>query len=326
MGSHGFCASRCAGFTLLPLMCLCTAFFVASGVGTIPAQAVESVVVILLDDSGSMNNRMRDGGRSTPRMEVAKNALRKVIGQLPGDTQLGLLLLNGARQTGGWLIPLGPLDRSEAISQVEKLKARGGTPLGRTMTVAMDTLIEHRRKQPYGDYRLLVVTDGEATDRSVLRRNLPSLLSRGIAVDVIGVDMKSDHTLANSAHSYRRANDAESFEQALTEIFAESIDGANDQTGESDFDLLAGLPDGFAQQVLPALSEMTTQPIGAGPSVSSQPSVARTERTMAPIENQTGSRRSQPGSWLNLRFLLFFFAILVLIQWIVAWQNRRGKK
>jgi hypothetical protein len=321
MGAWNSCATWRKHWPVLSLLQISMIFTLAVGGNPIPAYTVESVVVILLDDSGSMNELMRDGGRRAPRMEVAKNALRKVIQQLPTDTRLGVLLLNGARESEGWLIPLGPLDRNEAVSQIERLTARGGTPLGRSMKTAMEELIEHRRRQPYGDYRLLVVTDGEATDRSILQRHLPNILARGIAVDVIGVDMKSDHTLAQSAHSYRRANDAASFEQALSEIFAESMDRGQDQAGESDFDLLASLPDGFAHEVLPALAEMRAQPID-----SKSTSVVSPEPSVAPVEQQTGSPRSQPGSWLNARFLLFFFALFVIIQWIIAWQNKRGKR
>jgi hypothetical protein len=309
---------RCRRTLLLSFLGL----LAAGGFGTASTtvQAVESIVVIVLDDSGSMNEPMLDSGRRKPRMEVAKDALGKVIDGFPDDTRLGLVLLNGASLNGGWLIPLGPLDKKNAIAQVQRLTARGGTPLGRAMKLAVEELVDHRRRQPYGDYRLLVVTDGEATDRSVLERYLPSMLARGIAVDVIGVDMQSDHTLASTAHSYRRANDAAGLQRALSEIFAESSDGGQDQAGDSDFDLLAGLPDGFVQQVLPALSEMKSLAVETSErSVASPPPVATTG-------SQPDGALASPRSWLNTRFFLFFFALFVIIQWIIAWQNKRGKK
>ncbi len=57
------------------------------------------IVVVVLDDSGSMKDMMNtDRGRMS-RMEAAKVALEKVIVKLPTDTQLGVLLLNGVQGT-----------------------------------------------------------------------------------------------------------------------------------------------------------------------------------------------------------------------------------
>jgi uncharacterized protein YegL len=290
------------------------------------AQAASSIVVVLLDDSGSMNDRMRNGNQKQPRMEVAKTALRRVIEQLPESTQLGVLLLNGSSKTDGWLIPLGPLDRGSAISRIDQLRARGGTPLGRAMKVAVDELQELRRQQPYGDYRLLVVTDGEASDRGVLQRNLPEIISRGIVIDVIGVDMKSDHSLAQLSHSYRRANDAASFERAVSEIFAESASLDDSIAGQSDFDLLAGLPDDFAQESLRALSQLQTQYLQPSPEDVSQAVGDQTRRTGNVPKPQDLDGGNSTFFGLRWSFLLFFFFLLVMIQWTVGWLSKRNKR
>lgn len=220
---------------------------------TLPAFATDTTVVVLLDDSGSMRNQMRTDSGMEPRMVVAKTALTRVVEQLSPQTTFGLLLMNGARGNGGWLVPLAPLDRASTLSRIANVKADGGTPLGQSMKSAIDELLERRSEVPYGDYRLLVVTDGEATDRRVLEQFLPDMVARGIIIDVIGVDMQSDHSLASRAHSYRRANDASSFEKALSEIFAESADSSTDSSA-ANFDMIAGLPDDFAAEALKALA------------------------------------------------------------------------
>jgi hypothetical protein len=217
-------------------------------------RGADSVVVVVVDDSGSMREKMAsDRGRS-PRMDVAKQALSKVIQQLPDQTSLGVLLMNGARGNQGWLVPLSPLDRASTLAKIQNVRPDGGTPLGRSMKVAMDELLATRAKRPYGDYRMLVVTDGEATDNHALQAYLPDIVSRGILVDVIGVDMKSDHTLAQRTHSYRRANDAASFEKALSEVFAESTNSASGDASASDYDAIASLPNEFAKDALQALA------------------------------------------------------------------------
>ncbi|MFC1759830.1 VWA domain-containing protein, partial [Planctomycetota bacterium] len=165
-------------------------------------------VVVLLDDSGSMQERMH--GQPTSRIDAAKDALLTVLNQIPDDGSIGVLAMNGTSGGGEWIIELGPIDKSQIENAVGRIQARGGTPLGAFMKQAADALLQLREKQFYGTYRLLVVTDGEANDAAFLDSVLPDVLRRNITVDVIGVDMKTDHSLATQVDNYRRADDPES--------------------------------------------------------------------------------------------------------------------
>jgi hypothetical protein len=78
-------------------------------------------------------------------------------------------------------------------------------------------------------------------------------------LNVIGVDMASEHSLATLAHTYRPAADAQSLIEAISEVFAETSTAGQDAQG--DFDLLAGLPDGFAEEAIKALSVIRNEPI-----------------------------------------------------------------
>jgi len=269
------------------------------------ASLVSPVVVIVLDDSGSMREKMRTDEGKEPRMKVAQRAIKKLVEQLPDNTQLGLLLMNGARREGGWLVPLSPLEKGKTIELIDRVKADGGTPLGHAMKTAMEQLLMARASRPIGDYRLIVVTDGEATDANVLNRFLPEIVARGIVVDAIGVDMQSDHTLASKSHTYRRANDASSFESALIEIFAESNQSKNDDGSASDFDLIAGLPDEFASEALAVLSTMVNQPLEVEPESNSSPSFPSASSGGIPVA------ASKPKSGGNFWFVV---AIVVFIS------------
>ncbi|MDZ4849046.1 MAG: VWA domain-containing protein [Pirellulaceae bacterium] len=218
-------------------------------------------IVVVLDDSGSMRQQIRMGGTRISRIQAAKNALSKVIQGLPDDAQLGILLLNNVGNKNPWLVPLGPLSTSDAMPRIQQIRADGGTPLGSQMKVAADALLDLRQKQIYGEYRLLVITDGEATDAKLLAAYLPDILSRGLSLDVIGVDMADNHSLADRAHSYRRADDVASFEKALEEVFAES-NTQTDERGANDFELIADLPDELAEQALVALASPKNSKIG----------------------------------------------------------------
>jgi len=220
-------------------------------------------VIIILDDSGSMRERMpRDRGT---RMDAAKAALEQVIGQIDPKTNVGILLLNGARQYKNWLVPFETLNKDNAIQRIRALQPGGGTPLGEAMRVGANTLLDLRSKNFYGTYRLVVVTDGEASDPQLLAQFLPDILSRGLLVDAIGVDMKSDHSLATKVHSYRRANDLQSLSNAIQEILAEQPQ--QDQAGsDADFALLEALGDVDVSEVLTALAKPNNGPITGIPS------------------------------------------------------------
>ncbi len=163
------------------------ATWIAGVLATAPSLAAsDDVVVVVLDDSGSMKGVMgTDRGKMT-RINAAKQALRTILGQLPESTQLGIRLLNGASGNQHWLVALGPIDRKSAIAKVDQIRADGGTPLGAAMKTAMDELLQIRKRQASGTYRLLVITDGEANDSRLLETYLPDMLSRGILIDVVG--------------------------------------------------------------------------------------------------------------------------------------------
>lgn len=218
-------------------------------------------VVILLDASGSMNERMRGGG--TFKIKAAKDALREVLQQLPATTHVGLLVFGG-RLEDPWVYPLGPRDDQRLAAAINEPRADGGTPLGKFMAIAGERLLQARdAAYGYGTYRLLVVTDGEASDQKLVDRHTPLLLARGIVIDVIGVDMKSDHTLATRVQSYRRADDPESLKRALHEVLAE-VGGPGDQDAAGDaFEVIAPLPDELALAMIEAIADIDNAPLDA---------------------------------------------------------------
>ena len=238
---------------LRPLFCL----FISASYAWVSTASASDSVVIVLDDSGSMN-RIMNGG--VPRIEAAKKAIEAVLKQFPADTKLGLLLLNGDRSKQHWAIPLEHLSVSQATRKVESVIADGGTPLGDRMREGADALLQLREKQIYGNYRLLIVTDGEANDANLLALYLPDVLSRGLMVDAIGVDMQKNHSLATRVHSYRRADDGVALSKAVQEVFAEKVD-SNAANSNADFALLQALDDGTAKEALIALSRPNNTPI-----------------------------------------------------------------
>jgi len=228
----------------------------------VPVYADQNVVVVL-DDSGSMNEQMRSNRRLT-KMDAAKEALLKVLEGLPTDTKVGIVLLNGGRGTNRWVYPLAIVDPARLRAGIQRISAHGSTPLGERMKEGCDKLLSLRNEEHYGSYRLLVVTDGEASDGDLVERYLPDILARGIWLGAIGVDMDGNHSLATKVHTYRKADNPEDLIGAIREFMAEFPDDDTD-ADQADMELLAALPNEVATAALEALAQPRNHPIGEQP-------------------------------------------------------------
>jgi uncharacterized protein YegL len=273
--------------------------------------AADQNVVVVLDDSGSMDGRM-SGGQRVRKMDAAKQALLSVLEQLPDEAHVGVLALNSQQGGNHWIAPVGPVDRAKIKQQIGSIRAAGGTPLGAAMKEAADALLEKRTQQIYGTYRLLIVTDGEAGDRELVEAYLPAIKARGLITDVIGVDMQGNHSLATQVNTYRRADDPASLASAIAEVFAETSDDSGD-AGQSDYDLLSGLPDEVAAAALIRLTDTNNLPIGQ--QVSAPVAGSSTAPAGGPLP-PTGSRKSQPAptsEGLGLGAICFGFIVMLVL-------------
>jgi hypothetical protein len=229
--------------------------------GQCVAAEKHDTIVILLDASGSMKAAFQ--GTRGSRMDAAKSALKTVISKVPETTRVGLLVFSAANLTNDWAFPLGPRDDAQLFAKLDSIECRTDTPLGKYIKMAADRLLDERAKNfGYGTYRLIIVTDGEAQDQNLVERYTPEVIARGITVDVIGVGMKTAHTLARKVHSYRGANDSKALDQALGEVFAEVHDTKKDAAGSEVFALIAPLSNDAASALIQAVASAPNQPIG----------------------------------------------------------------
>ena len=243
-----------------------------------PDTVYQDNVVVVLDASGSMSKKMRGSDRN--KLETAKTALLSSLGGLPETTNIGVLVFSASNVDRDWIYPLGRLEQDRLRSAIHAPQPGHKTPLGRYMKRGADALLEQRKAQKgYGSYRLLIVTDGEANDRHLVDKYLPDIVSRGISVDVIGVMMKSNHTLATRVHSYRKANDAKALATALTEVFAEVSAQTDDSAGQESFEIIAPLPDAMAVSMIAALRSSGDHAIGTQPAAYTPPREDAPERS-----------------------------------------------
>jgi len=285
-------------------------------------------VVIVIDDSGSMSSRMR-GDKSSTRMDAARRALNKVLGDVPDSAQVGVLSLNSNAESNYWIIPMGPLDRSAIQSQIDGIIANGGTPLGAAIKEALNVLLDLRQRQMYGSYRILVVTDGEAGDPQLVDRYAPLARTRGIMLDVIGVDMERTHSLATLANTYRRADDPRSLETAIADVFAETVDDSGD-AGQSDYDLLSGLPSEVASAALASLARVDNSSIDqdteGSAALSGVPNASNAPTPGTPLGSATEVNSGGSMMMLGLICLLSMAAVVIGIPILLLQLIKRAGK
>lgn len=291
-----------------PLVAMAVVGSLLVGTPSAHAQDVEANdhVVVILDGSGSMK---RDMGART-RMDAAKEALSVVLRDLDPQTHIGIYAFS-ARVRDPWVYPLGPRDDARLAEAIAAVQPSGETPLGRSLKDATDALFEVREKEfGYGTYRLLVVTDGEATDEKLMLRYAPELVNRGIGMDVIGVAMQEDHALKRYGHSYRSADDPETLVMAVREALAEVPLG--DEASAEVFAELEGLPDAFSMAAIEALAgaSQANHPLGERPKPKVEPAPAAPPRKDAPVPE----RRPAPSACSSLPATtgLGLFGVLLL--------------
>lgn len=268
----------------------------------VPAYASQNIVIVL-DDSGSMAQYLERGQGS--RLDAAKKALFKVVESLPDDTRLGIVLLNG--DMNNWFVPFGIIDKPFAASKISNLGCGGGTPLGYAMKVGCDQLLKAREKEKYGSYILLVVTDGQANDPEIVDAYVNDINTRGIELDVIGLDMRADHSLATKVDSYKNAYDEAQLTKAISDTFAET-NPSDKSAADEDFEIINSLPDDVAVKVIAALGSFPNYPIGEKPAikVNENGEIEMVAAAAVPVNSYT------TGQKILIGLAAFVVAIIVL--------------
>ncbi len=273
-------------------------------------------IVVILDASGSMQDKF-SGDRTKSKMEAAKAALQEVLAKVPDDTWIGLLVFSGANIRNEWVYPLGEKDTQKLIAAINLPQPGGGTPLGKYIRIGANRLLEERAKQyNYGNYRLLIVTDGEASDAAQVEYYTPEILNRQIRVDVIGVDMETDHMLAKVVDSYRRADNPGELVAAVSEILAETGDTVTDADGEDAFEYIAPLSSEIAADLI---QRLTTPPSNTAIAVNRMTAPAP-QTTTTPKQTSTpqGPDPENRGtSWL----VILLIVVAVIGFWVL--RNRK---
>ena len=296
------------------------AFLVSLPVTVLPDENVHTDnIVVILDASGSMGEEFSSDPTKT-RMNAAKEALQTVLTTILDGTNIGLLVFSGSNVKNHWVYPLGPKDNEALIKAINFPLPGGTTPLGTYLKIGANRLLEQREKQyNYGSYRLLVVTDGAASDPDKVRLYTPEIMHKQIRIDVIGVDMEQDHMLATVVDSYRRADNPEQLIKAVSEVLAE-VAGTGIDSGGEVYSLISPLTEELASSLIDEMTKVPgNQPIG-------KQLVTPEQATKVDTANQiVNANTNQPSNQdSEMGFHIWFIIIIIsfsVIMWVV-FKNR----
>jgi hypothetical protein len=176
---------------------------------------------VVLDGSGSMREQKCSG--SVNKYRASKAALRKFADTVPADANLGLLAFDYAGVSER--TPLGVNNRKAFFASLEAVRADKNTPLRNAVALGLKALERQARRQlGYGEYHLVVVTDGEADKDQRPGRVVDYIVDRTpIVIHTIGFCIGEQHSLNQPGRTiYKAADNPAELGQGLQEVLAEA--------------------------------------------------------------------------------------------------------
>lgn len=183
----------------------------------IPKDGIEAMkrhMVIVFDKSGSM---------SGSKLDEAKVACAEFITSLPSNTDIGLVAF-----PFDVTLNIGT-DRDVLKATINTLGAGGSTPLTEATAEAFNALqLAHEGSPEESLSYIVIVTDGEANNKSSLAANVGAIKSYGVKIITIGFKIEGGHSLNTPDPTgqavYYDAKDSNGLRTALSKVVAELED------------------------------------------------------------------------------------------------------
>jgi len=191
-----------------------------SDAGELAANLMAKNYVLVFDGSGSMNDVECSAGKR--KIDAAKAAVTEWSKSIPADANLGLVSFHSK----GWSnLALTSGNIANFAAALQPLGPGGKTPLTKAVSNAYDELTKQGRKQlGYGEYTIVVVTDGIANNETLLAQEVQKILAESpVCVFTIGFCIGDRHSLNQPGQTeYRAADNPEQLREGLAEVLAES--------------------------------------------------------------------------------------------------------
>jgi Ca-activated chloride channel homolog len=176
--------------------------------------------MLIFDGSGSMNDS--DCTENSSKINIAKEAVVAWSKSVPADANLGLYAFHYDQVS---TLALSAGNRDAFMEGIVNIEAGGNTPLSQAMLQSYKALTEQGRRQlGYGEYTIVVVTDGIANSPNQLRQTVEMILEKSpVNIYSIGFCIGSQHSLNQPGRTlYKSADNPDQLKQGLQEVLAES--------------------------------------------------------------------------------------------------------
>jgi hypothetical protein len=178
---------------------------------------------LVFDGSGSMSDAKCSGAE--PKIQVAKRSVVEFINKIPGDANIGLMTFDdrGVYERAS----LGVSSKDQAVREINQVSSGGGTPLHSAIQHAYKALSKQAVKQlGYGEYHLIVVTDGEASSGEDPRLVVGDVIADSpVVLHTIGFCIGGGHSLNQAGLTlYKAANNPQELALGLDSVLAEASD------------------------------------------------------------------------------------------------------
>ncbi|MFQ5958809.1 MAG: pilus assembly protein N-terminal domain-containing protein [Alphaproteobacteria bacterium] len=185
------------------------------------AARADTNTLFILDGSNSMWGQVE----GVAKIQTAKEVLGFILGQLPPDTNAGLMSYGHNREADCTdvevLTPIGEGTPAALLGQLGRIVPKGKTPIALALETAADQFANEDDKN-----NVVLISDGVPTCNRNACEVAAELAARDISVTihVVGFDVSDDERallqcIADAGGGrYFNASDTESIEQALAEV------------------------------------------------------------------------------------------------------------
>jgi Mg-chelatase subunit ChlD len=185
-------------------------------------KALTSNYYLVLDGSGSM--MQSECSNDQLKMDVAVQAMVQFIAKIPEQANVGLAVFDSTGLSER--VPLAIGNRKQLRKALNEVRADDSTPLKSAITLAYQQLETQAVNQlGYGEYHLVVVTDGQAQPDDEDPREIVDTVLREspVVIHTIGFCIGNDHSLNQPGRTFYAAADSpEALSQGLSEVLAEA--------------------------------------------------------------------------------------------------------
>lgn len=179
--------------------------------------------MVVLDMSGSMGES-RCAGKFPSKADAARVVLEQWLATVPDDANVGLVLFDS--QPSRVVVPLGTSNRNGFVKAVVSTVPDGGTPLSEAVDVARRALEKQAAlQQGYGNYRVVVITDGEHSngyDPRPVIKDIMSNPANPTEIHTVGFCIEDSALRNPDLTYYQSASNPEELKKGLQSVLAEA--------------------------------------------------------------------------------------------------------